>query len=410
MVVRTIKTVDRWIFRISLLLFCAFASFDYLRAGVECKVVRYSITVSRSPADPDGYPRSVIRVVDDQLAPADKLTGDRAAFPGPTIRAQLGDTLEVTVNNAFSAETTSLHFHGLHMLNNPWMDGVPYVTQWPIQPRCSFTYRFNVTQTGTFWYHSHTGHQHVDGLLGPLVLDYPNDGPDKGDPVKATFPYVTDRVLLIQDWFHEPEENLSGNLHAHHHAFTRSDHVFRPSYPWRPHSLLMNGRGYYNCSHINTTAKCWDRDPCRGGPQCVQHRQPFHHACREEPWPEEEVRCYGRYVRLRLINGAGNAPIKVWIDRHNLTVVARDGVETVPLTVRYVAMPVGQRLDVIVGCDLWHGTPKKYHIFATLASGFLPHGADTPPIEEFVSGLLTYSGARVTETPLYHPLDFKKGA
>ena len=139
----------------------------------ECRTVSYFLTVSGTPADPDGYPRTAIRVADD----LHDLEVDRP-FPGPTIRARKGDALEVTIHNRFNDQATSLHFHGLHMVNNPWMDGVPSVTQWPIPPMATFTYRFNVTQTGTYWYHSHSGHQYVDGLLGAMIFEYPEDEVD----------------------------------------------------------------------------------------------------------------------------------------------------------------------------------------------------------------------------------------
>ena len=166
----------------------------------------------------------------------------------------------------------------------------------------------------------------------------------------------------------------------------------------------MNGRGHFDCGRINETHKCYGRDPCLGGPQCVQARRPLFHDCREKPWPLEEFPCSGHQIRLRLINGAGNAPIKLWIDQHELVVVARDGVETEPFTTPYVVMAVGQRLDVIVRCSAGRPVvPKKYLIYATLAIGFLPEGADEPKILEFVTSLLTYSGSQDIQTPQFLP-------
>ena len=91
--------------------------------------------------------------------------------PGPTIRAKLGDTLEVELVNRMTVPTT-IHWHGVHV---PWeMDGVTWMRT-PTQPGESFTYRFELTQSGTFWYHPHfnTEHQVDGGLFGTLVVEDP---------------------------------------------------------------------------------------------------------------------------------------------------------------------------------------------------------------------------------------------
>ena len=90
--------------------------------------------------------------------------------PGPTIRLTEGDTLRVTLHNELD-EPTSIHWHGLHVPNA--MDGVPGVTQDPVEPGASFVYEFVVSHAGTFMYHSHLdAAEQVDrGLYGPLIVD-----------------------------------------------------------------------------------------------------------------------------------------------------------------------------------------------------------------------------------------------
>lgn len=61
------------------------------------------------------------------------------------------------VTNQMMEATTSIHWHGQHQKLSPYMDGVPSVTQCPIQPGASFTYSFVATQAGTHFYHSHSG-------------------------------------------------------------------------------------------------------------------------------------------------------------------------------------------------------------------------------------------------------------
>ena len=85
------------------------------------------------------------------------------SWPGPPIIADEGDWLVITVTNALE-EATTVHWHGqLHYLT-PYADGVPGVTQCPIQPGASLTYAFRATHAGSFWYHGHLLEQCVGGL------------------------------------------------------------------------------------------------------------------------------------------------------------------------------------------------------------------------------------------------------
>ena len=105
--------------------------------------------------------------------------------PGPTIYAKLGDTLEVELVNRMAVPTT-IHWHGVHV---PWeMDGVTWMRT-PTQPGDSFIYRFELTQSGTFWYHPHfnTEHQVDGGLFGTLVVE---------DPAE---PVVDEELVLVFD-------------------------------------------------------------------------------------------------------------------------------------------------------------------------------------------------------------------
>lgn len=69
----------------------------------------------------------------------------------------MGDTVIVDVRNEMIEEATSLHWHGHHQRNTPYMDGVPFITQCPIAPGTSFRYQFEAVLPATNFYHSHTG-------------------------------------------------------------------------------------------------------------------------------------------------------------------------------------------------------------------------------------------------------------
>ncbi|MCY7373735.1 MAG: multicopper oxidase family protein [Spirochaetaceae bacterium] len=98
--------------------------------------------------------------------------------PGPTIRAQQGDQVEVRLDNANVPDGITLHWHGIDVPNS--MDGVAGVTQDAILAGDSFTYRYVADQVGTYWYHSHQlSHEQVRrGLLGAVVVVPKNADPE----------------------------------------------------------------------------------------------------------------------------------------------------------------------------------------------------------------------------------------
>ncbi|OQW47478.1 MAG: copper resistance protein CopA [Proteobacteria bacterium SG_bin7] len=124
-------------------------------------------------------------VVNGQTGSAVTVNG---SVPGPLLRFREGDEAVIQVTNKLQ-ETTSIHWHGI--LLPPQMDGVPGVSFAGIKPEETFTYRFPVKQSGTYWYHSHSGGQELEGLYGPLIID-----PRQPEPVK----YDREFVVLLSDW------------------------------------------------------------------------------------------------------------------------------------------------------------------------------------------------------------------
>ena len=123
-------------------------------------------------------------------------TGGRSAhavmingtLPAPLIRLKEGQNVRLSVTNRLK-EDTSIHWHGLIV---PFqMDGVPGVSFPGIRPGETFTYEFPIRQSGTYWYHSHSGMQEAVGHYGPIVID-----PAGVDPVEAT----REHVIILSDW------------------------------------------------------------------------------------------------------------------------------------------------------------------------------------------------------------------
>ncbi len=103
---------------------------------------------------------------------------------------------------------TTIHWHGLLQANSQWSDGVPGLTQQPIEPGGTFVYRFKATPPGTYWYHSHVRAELMDGLYGPLFIRrkacaptpwhlISNDSKDVAQMQKAA---NDPRFMVVSDW------------------------------------------------------------------------------------------------------------------------------------------------------------------------------------------------------------------
>ena len=152
--------------------------------------------LAEEPVEPTGETRRFELTVEEtswELLPG--VTTDAIAFngtvPGPTIRVTVGDTVEVVIRNQLE-ESTSIHWHGLHVPND--QDGVAGVTQDPIGPGETYTYRFIAPHAGTFMYHAHGENSlgQIDrGLSAPFIID--SQGPD---PIAADVEYT----LTLGNW------------------------------------------------------------------------------------------------------------------------------------------------------------------------------------------------------------------
>lgn len=151
------------------------------------KLQEFYFNVEYTIANPDGvFPKKVISF--------------NGTWPLPTIEINKGDQVKLHLINGLPDASTSLHFHGLKMKGLNHMDGPVGVTQCPINPGLSFTYDFTVQQSGTFWYHSHSGSQYSDGLRGLFVVH----------DVEKESNYKFDHQLSwsISDWYHLQSKEL----------------------------------------------------------------------------------------------------------------------------------------------------------------------------------------------------------
>ena len=158
-----------------------------LAATVLADVRTYDFTVGWVNRNPDGLQER-------------RVMGINGQWPIPAIHANIGDQVVVNLKNDLGDRPCSLHFHGLFQNGTTHMDGVAQSTQCPIPANSTFTYAFNVTQPGTYWYHSHVDGQYPDGLRGPLIIH------DPGNPYADLFD--EELVLTLSDWYHDEQPEL----------------------------------------------------------------------------------------------------------------------------------------------------------------------------------------------------------
>lgn len=159
-----------------------------LSSFASAKVVKYELVAEKKEVNLSGK-----KSVDFAIA----INGQ---IPAPTLEFTEGDEAEIVVKNKMADEELSVHWHGI--LLPPEMDGVPYVTTPPILSNGSFTFKFKIRQSGTYWYHSHTHVQEQKGVYGAIVIH----------PKKEKYSYNKEVVAVLSDWADEDPHAILANL------------------------------------------------------------------------------------------------------------------------------------------------------------------------------------------------------
>ena len=256
------------------------------------------------------------------------------SVPGPTLRFTEGDDAILRVQNRLDVDT-SIHWHGLIL--PPPMDGVPGVSFRGIAPGETFTYQFPIRQSGTYWYHSHSGFQEQLGVFGALVIE-----PQEPEPYR----WDEEHVILLSDWTFEN--------------------------PMRILARLKKSSGYYNFQK-QTIAQ--------DGLAAIAKNRVRWGAMRMDPTDIADVTgatyTYlmngkgpesnwtglfkpGQTLRLRIVNASAASYFDFRIPGLPMTVVQADGQNVEPVTVDEIRVAIAETYDVLVT----PGDAQAYTLFA----------------------------------------------
>jgi len=260
---------------------------------------------------------------------ATEAIGVNGSVPSPLLRWREGQEVTLNVANHLKKDS-SIHWHGLLV---PFQfDGVPGVTFPGIKPGETFQYKFAVPQSGTYWYHSHSGLQEQLGHYGPLIID-----PKDADPVQ----YDREYVLILGDWTFTDPHRIFAKLKKNAESLN-----FNQATVGRPMGL----GGMWGAMRMSPN----DLSDVTG--------ETYTYVINGHATSDNFNMVFnpGERVRLRIINAAAMTLFNVRMPGLPMTVVAADGLNVQPVETDEFQMGVAETYDVIV-------EPKEARAFAFVA-------------------------------------------
>jgi CopA family copper-resistance protein len=268
--------------------------------------VEYDLTIARQTVNFTGKDR-----------PAMTLNGN---IPGPTLRFTEGDTAVIRVHNKMDVET-SIHWHGLILPNE--MDGVPYVTYPPIAAGTTFTYEFELNQSGTYWYHSHTMLQEQRGLYGSFIIEPREPG---------EFDDLRDHVILLSDWTDEDADSVL--------------HTLKRGSEW--YAIQKNtGQSILGAARSGRLGDYFSRELQRMPPMDlsdVYYERFLLNGASEQTLAAKP----GEKIRLRVIDGSATTFFYLQWAGGPMQVISSDGLPIQPFDEQRLLMGVAETYDVVV--------------------------------------------------------------
>lgn len=251
------------------------------------------------------------------------------SLPGPTLRFKEGERATIRVTNNLPYDS-SIHWHGILLPSE--MDGVPGLSFGGIKPGETFTYHFDLVQSGTYWYHSHSGFQEQTGLYGALVVE-----PKEPEP----FEYDRDHVIVLSDWTDEDPHDVYAKLKKMSHYYNFNERTVADW--WRD----VQDKGFLATWRDR---KMWNQmrmsDTDIADVTAHTYTYLMNGVTPDRGWLGLIER--GEKVRLRFINASAMSIFDVRIPGLKMTVVASDGQAVQPVTVDEFRIGTAETYDVIV--------------------------------------------------------------
>ena len=287
----------------------------------------FELYIGQTPVNITGRPRTALTV--------------NGSLPGPLLRWREGDTVTLRVRNRL-AQDTSIHWHGILLPSD--MDGVPGLSFAGIAPGGDYLYRFTLRQSGTYWYHSHSGLQEQAGVYGAIVIE-PRE--------PEVHRYQRDHVLLFSDWSDESPQALLATLKKQSDAF---------NYHKRTLGDFIDDVAQKGWSNTVDERLAWARMRMSPTDLADISGATYTYLLNGQP-PDGNFTCLfqpGETVRLRLINASAMTYFDFRIPGLALTVIAADGLPVTPVTVDELRIAVAETYDVLVSV----GDLPAYTLFA----------------------------------------------
>lgn len=263
------------------------------------------------------------------------------SIPGPLLRWKEGETVTLRVKNNLDV-FSSIHWHGIILPAK--MDGVPGISFEGIAPGETFEYHFSVEQSGTYWYHSHSGFQEQTGMYGAIVID-----PKDSDPVV----YDREYVVMLSDWSDEEPESIYAKLKKQSDYYNFRERTLVDLFDDISDNGLVNT---WNARAMWNKGRMSDRDI--SDVTGYTYTYLMNGNTPEKGW--QGLFRKGERVRLRFINSAAMSIFDVRIPGLKMTVVASDGQNIQPVSVDEFRIGVAETFDVIVEPEV----DNAYCIFA----------------------------------------------
>lgn len=270
-------------------------------------------------------------------------TAINGSVPAPILRWKQGQRVTLDVTNHL-AEDTSIHWHGLILPSA--MDGVPNISDnfAGIKPGETFRYQFDVQQSGTYWYHSHSGFQEQTGAYGAIVID----------PIEPLhFSYDREHVIVLSDWSDEDPDDIYAKLKKMSHYYNTRERTAGDLW----NEIQRNGlSNTWNERAMWNEMRMSDRDIS----DVTGYTYTFlmNGQTPADNWTGLFNK--GERVLLRIVNAAAMTFFDIRIPGLKMTVVGADGQHVEPVSVDEFRIGVAETYDVLVEPQ----DDRAYAIFA----------------------------------------------